>query len=98
MKFRPTHDRVLVQRDDPEGVTKGGLIIPENAKVKGRQGEVIAVGAGPYIKGTDKRRPMVIEEGMTVCWRGYAGEEVEINGDMYVLLREDDIEGIVTEK
>lgn len=93
--FRPTHDRILVKREDSESVTEGGLIIPENAKVKSRRGEVIAVGPGPYLKGTNQRRAMVIEPGMTVCWRGINGEEIEINDEPYVILREDEVEGIV---
>lgn len=89
------NDRILVKRDDPEGVTEGGLIIPENAKLKSRQGIIVAIGPGPYLKDSNKRRAMVFEPGQRVCWRGFNGEEVELDGEMHVMLREDEVEGFV---
>jgi chaperonin GroES len=95
MKFRPTHDRILVKRDDPKAVTEGGLIIPDDAQAKSRHGTIIAVGPGPFMKGSDKRRPIGLEPGQKVCWQGLHGNEIELDGTPHVLLREDEVEGIV---
>ncbi len=95
MNVQPTHDRILVKRDDPEAVTEGGLIIPENAKLKSRRGVIMAVGPGPFLKKSNKRRPLGLEIGQRVCWRGIHGEELELEGVQHVLLREGEIEGII---
>jgi chaperonin GroES len=95
MKFRPTHDRILVKRAEAESVTEGGLIIPENAKRQSDRGEVVAVGPGPFLKDSNKRRPIGLEPGQVVCFRRFSGEEIELDGVKHVILREEDIEGIV---
>jgi chaperonin GroES len=95
MKLKPLNDRILVKRDEAEAVTEGGLIIPENAKLKSRRGIVMAVGPGPFLKDSPERRPIGLEPGQKVCWRGFNGEEVELDGVPHVMLREDEIEGIV---
>lgn len=95
MKFKPLNDRILIKRDASEDKTEGGLVIPENAKLKSRRGTIIAVGPGPFLKDSDKRRAMVLEPGMRICWRGYSGEEVDIDDETYIMLREDEVEGII---
>ncbi len=95
MTFRPTHDRILVKRDDPKAVTEGGLIIPDDAQAKSRHGTVVAVGPGPFIKGTEKHRAIGLEPGQKVCWSGINGHEIELEGVQHVLLREDEVEGVV---
>ncbi len=93
--MQPTNDRVLVKRDDPENMTAGGLHIPENAKLKSRQGVIVAVGPGPFLKDSNEHRPLGLELGQRVCWRGINGSELEWNGEMHVMLREDEIEGVI---
>jgi chaperonin GroES len=94
MKIRPLNDRVLVKRLKEEEVTKGGIIIPDSAKEKPAEGEVIAVGAG---KLDDKgvRAPMEVKVGNKVLFSKYGGTEVKIDGENYLIMREDDILGVV---
>jgi chaperonin GroES len=94
MKIRPLNDRVLVKRLKEEEVTKGGIIIPDSAKEKPAEGEVIAVGAG---KLDDKgvRAPMEVKVGNKVLFSKYGGTEVKIDGESYLIMREDDILGVV---
>jgi len=93
MKLRPLHDQILVKRADAESVSAGGIIIPENAKRKSRHGEVLATGSGRVLKdGTV--RPLDVKVGDVVYFRGVSGQEVPYEGETYVMLREDDVEGI----
>jgi len=94
MKIKPLNDRILVKRLEEESKTKGGIIIPDSAKEKPAQGEVIAVGDGKL--GDDgKRMPLQVKAGDRVLFAKYAGTEVKINDDEHLVMREDDILGII---
>lgn len=94
MKFRPLHDRILVERVEEEEKTAGGIILPETAKEKPQQGKVIAVGSG---KRTDDGtlHPLEVKEGDTILFGKYSGSEVKIDGQEYLIMREDDVLGLV---
>ena len=94
MKLRPLQDRILVQRVEEETKTKGGIIIPDTAKEKPAEGKVISVGNGKI--GEDgKRVPLELKKGDQVLFGKYAGTEVKIDGEEYLIMREDDILGVV---
>lgn len=94
MKFRPLHDRILVKRVEEETKTKGGIIIPDTAKEKPIEGKVVAVGKGRV--GEDgKVIPLEIKKNDRVLFGKYGGTEVKINGDEFLIMREDDVLGIV---
>ena len=90
MGFRPLHDRVLVRRVDAEEKTKGGIIIPDTAKEKPQEGKVIAVGRG---KVTDDGtlQPLDVKKGDRVLFSKYSGNEVNVDGDELLIIREEDI-------
>jgi len=94
MKIRPLHDRIIVKRLDEEETTKGGIIIPDSAKEKPMEGEVIAVGNG---KKTDDGKviKMDVKAGDKVLFSKYAGSEVKIDDVEHLIMREDDILGII---
>lgn len=94
-KLRPLHDRVLVRRIDSEEMTKGGIIIPDNAKEKPLEGEIIAIGKGKAMD-NGEIRPMSVKEGDRVLFSKYAETEIEVNSETLLLLREDDILGIMS--
>ena len=94
MKIRPLNDRVLVKRLEEEEKTKGGIIIPDTAKEKPIQGEVIAVGNGKIMENGEVK-PLDVKEGDRVLFGKYAGNEVKIDGEEYLIMREDDILGII---
>ncbi len=94
MKFRPLHDRVVVRRIDAEEKTKGGIIIPDTAKEKPQQAEVLAVGPGKILD-NGKVAAMDVKVGDRVYYGKYSGTEVKLNGQEYVVLRQDDILGVV---
>ena len=94
MKIRPLQDRVIVKRVKEEEKTKGGIIIPDTAKEKPIEGEVIAVGTGKVLDDGKIRKPEV-KEGDRVLFGKYAGTEVKIEGEEHLILREDDILGII---
>ena len=94
MKLRPLHDRILVQRLEEEAKTKGGIIIPDTAKEKPAEGKVVAVGNGK-IDDAGKRIALEIKVGDRVLFGKYSGTEVKIEGDEYLIMREDDILGII---
>jgi len=94
MKLKPLQDRILVQRVEEKTTTKGGIIIPYTAKEKPAEGKVIAVGAGK-VADDGKRIPMETKKGDRVLFGKYAGTEVQIEGDEYLIMREDDILGII---
>jgi chaperonin GroES len=94
MAFRPLHDRVLVRRVEAEEKTAGGIIIPDTAKEKPAEAEVIAVGNG---KADDKGtvRPLTVKKGDRVLFGKYSGNEIKIDGVDYLILREEDILGVL---
>ena len=94
MKIRPLQDRVLVKRIDEEEKTKGGIIIPETAKEKPQEGQVVAVGKGKV--GEDgKTRALDVKKGDRVLFGKYSGSEVTLDGEEHLILREEDILGIL---
>jgi chaperonin GroES len=94
MKLRPLHDRILVQRVEEETKTKGGIIIPDSAKEKPAEGKVIAVGNGK-LDDAGKRIPLDVKVGNKILFGKYSGSEVKIDGDEYLIMREDDVLGVI---
>jgi len=90
MKVRPLHDRLLVKRIEEEDKTKGGLIIPDTAKEKPMQGKIIAVGKGK-VDEDGKLRPLDVHKGDRVLFSKYSGNEIQLEGDEYLIIREDDV-------
>jgi chaperonin GroES len=94
MKFRPLHDRVVIQRVDEEAKTKGGIIIPDTAKEKPMEGKVLAVGPGA--RGDDgKIHPLDVKAGDRVLFGKWSGTEVKLEGDELIIMKEADIMGVV---
>ncbi|MET3653422.1 co-chaperone GroES [Dyella japonica] len=93
-KLRPLHDRVIVKRLEEERVSAGGIVIPDSATEKPTRGKVIAAGAGRILE-DGKVRPMSVKEGDTVLFGKYAGQEIKIDGEELVFLKEDDIVAII---
>jgi chaperonin GroES len=94
MKFRPLHDRVVIQRVDEEAKTKGGIIIPDTAKEKPMEGKVVAVGPGA--RGDDgKIYPLDVKAGDRVLFGKWSGTEVKLDGDELIIMKEADIMGII---
>lgn len=97
MKVRPLHDRIIVQRLD-EGEQKiGGIIIPDTAKEKPQQGKVIAAGAGKQ-KDDGKRIPLDVKEGDTILFGKYSGQEIKMEGEEYLIMREDEVLAVIEGK
>ena len=94
MKFRPLHDRVVVRRLDAEEKTKGGIIIPDTAKEKPQEGEVIAVGPGARDE-NGKVQPLDVKAGDRVLFGKWSGTEVRIGGEDLLIMKESDIMGII---
>jgi chaperonin GroES len=90
MKIKPLHDRVIVRRIEEEETTKGGIIIPDTAKEKPIEGEVVAVGAGKRLE-NGKVQPLEVKEGDRVLFGKYAGTDINIDGEEHLIMREDDI-------
>ncbi len=93
-KIRPLQDRILVKRLEGEEKTKGGIIIPDSAKEKPQEGEVVAVGNGKVLDNGNKQ-PLDVQAGDRVLFSKYAGTEVKIDGEEYTIMREDDILGVI---
>ncbi len=94
MNLRPLQDRIIVQRVAEETTTKGGIIIPDTAKEKPAEGKVVAVGNGKL--GDDgKRIPLEIKAGDRILFGKYSGTEVKIEGDEFLIMREDDVLGVI---
>lgn len=94
MKLRPLHDRILVKRVEEETTTKGGIIIPDSAKEKPAEGKVISVGNGKM--GEDgKRIALDIKKGDRILFSKYGGTDVKIDGEEYLIMREDDVLGVI---
>ena len=90
----PLYDRILIKRSSPETQTSGGIIIPETAKEKPQQAEVIAVGAGRPGK-NNEIRPLTVKAGNRILFGKYAGDEIKINGEELLILRESDVLAII---
>ena len=94
MKLRPLQDRILVKRVEEEAKTKGGIIIPDTAKEKPAEGKVVATGNGK-LDDSGKRIPLEVKKGDRILFGKYAGTEVKIEGDEYLIMREDDVLGVI---
>jgi len=94
MKIRPLQDRVIVKRIEEEEKTKGGIIIPDTAKEKPQEGKVIAVGKGK-VNDDGKLTPPDVKVGDTILFGKYSGSEIKLNGEEHLIMREEDILGIV---
>ena len=95
MKFRPLHDRVLIKRIEEQETVRGGIIIPDSAKEKPQEGEVVAAGTGKRLE-NGTVTPLEVKEGDRVLFGKYSGTEIKLDGTEYLILREDEILGIVT--
>lgn len=93
-KIRPLQDRILVKRLNEEEKTKGGIIIPDTAKEKPQEGEVIAVGNGKVLENGTKVS-LEVKVGDRILFSKYSGSEVKIDGDEYTIMREDDVLGVI---
>ncbi len=97
MAFRPLGDRVLVRRVEEEEKTRGGIIIPDTAKEKPQQGRVIAAGQGK-VKDDGKRQPLDVKDGDTILFGKYSGQEIKIDGEEYLIMREDEVLAVLDSK
>jgi chaperonin GroES len=97
MRFRPLHDRVVVRRIDAEEKSAGGIIIPDTAKEKPQQGEVIAVGPGARDE-DGKLTPLDVKAGDTVLFGKWSGTEVKIDGEELLIMKESDIMGVLEQQ
>ena len=94
MNFRPLHDRVLVRRVEAEEKTAGGIIIPDTAKEKPQQGKVIAAGNGKS-KDDGKRVPLDVKAGDLILFGKYSGQEIKLDGEDFLIMREDEVLGVI---
>lgn len=94
MKIRPLHDRVVIQRMEEERTSAGGIVIPDTATEKPIRGKIISVGAGKLLE-NGQIRPLAVKTGDQVLFGKYAGTEVKMDGSDYVIMREDDIMGVI---
>ena len=94
MKIRPLQDRILVKRLEGEEKTKGGIIIPDSAKEKPAEGKVVAVGKGK-VDDEGKSHALDVKKGDKILFSKYAGTEVQIEGDEHIIIREDDVLGVI---
>ena len=94
MAIRPLHDRILVKRVKEEEKTKGGIIIPDTAKEKPIEAKVVAIGTGRILD-SGEVRPLAVKKGDLVLFGKYGGTEVKIDGEDHLILREDDVLGII---
>ena len=90
MKVRPLHDRIIVKRIEEGEQQVGGIIIPDTAKEKPQQGKVIAAGDGK-VKDDGKRTPLDVKEGDTILFGKYSGQEIKLDGDEHLIMREDEV-------
>ena len=90
MNVRPLHDRLIVQRLEEGEQQIGGIIIPDTAKEKPQRGTVFAVGAGK-VKDDGERQPLDVKDGDTILFGKYSGQDIKIDGDEYLIMREDDV-------
>lgn len=94
MKVRPLGDRMLVQRLEAEEKTKGGIVLPDTAKEKPKEGKVVSVGKG-RITDEGKTIPLNVKEGDRILFSSYAGTDIKIEGEEYLILREEDVLAII---
>jgi chaperonin GroES len=96
MNVRPLHDRIIVERIEEGEQKVGGIIIPDTAKEKPQQGQVIAIGNGKA-KDDGKRVPLDVKAGDTILFGTYSGQEIKIDGDEYLIMREDEVLAVIDE-
>jgi len=94
-KFTPLHDRILVKRVEESTTTRGGIIIPDSAKDKPQEGEVISVGKGK-INEDGKVFPLDVKDGDRILFGKYSGTEIKIDGEEYIIMKEDEVLGILS--
>ena len=94
MKFRPLQDRILIKRLDREDKSSGGIIIPDTAKEKPQEGEVVAVGNGKRLD-DGKLQPLDVKSGDRILFGKYSGSEIKLEGEEHLILREDEVLGIL---
>ena len=94
MKIKPLQDRLVVKRIEEEEKTKGGIIIPDSAKEKPQEGKVVAVGDGKTLE-SGKKAPLTVKPGDKILFGKYSGTEIKIDGEEHLIMREDDVLGIV---
>jgi chaperonin GroES len=93
-KLRPLHDKIIVRRLDPQEKTKGGIILPETAKEKPREGKVVSIGEGRLLdNGT--RSSLQVKAGDRVIFSSYAGSEIKVDGEEFLILGEDDVLAVI---
>ena len=95
MKVQPLNDRILVKRIEAEEKTPGGIVVPDSAKEKPKEGEVISVGTGK-VDDKGEKIPFNVKAGDRVLFESYAGTEVKIGGEEHLIMREDDVLGIIS--
>jgi len=94
MQIKPLYDRVVVRRLDAETTTKGGIVIPDKSAEKSTQGEVLAVGSGALLE-NGNQRPLEVKVGDRVLFAPYAGSEIKLDGETYLIVRESDILAVI---
>lgn len=94
MNIRPLHDRVIIKRMEEERMSAGGIVIPDSATEKPIRGQVIAVGKGKILE-NGTVRPLDVKAGDTVLFGKYSGTEVKVNGTEYIVMREEDVMGVI---
>jgi chaperonin GroES len=94
-KFTPLHDRILVRRVEEADTTRGGIIIPDSAKDKPQEGEVVSVGKGK-INEEGKVRPLDVKEGDRILFGKYSGTEIKIDGEDFIIMREEEVLGVLS--
>jgi chaperonin GroES len=94
-KFTPLHDRILVRRIEEAETTRGGIILPDTAKEKPQEGEVISTGKGK-ISEEGKVRPLDVKDGDRILFGKYSGTEIKLDGEDYIIMREEEVLGIIT--
>ncbi len=94
-KFTPLHDRILIRRVAEADTTRGGIIIPDSAKDKPQEGEVVSAGKGK-INEEGKVRPLDVKEGDRILFGKYSGTEIKIDGEDFIIMREEEVLGILT--
>lgn len=93
-KFTPLHERLLVRRIEEGESTRGGIIIPDSAKEKNQEGEVVSIGSG-YVNDKGEVRPLDVKPGDRVLFGKYAGNEIKIDGEEFVIMKEEEVLGIL---
>ncbi len=94
IKIRPLHDRIIVKRLEEEEKTKGGIIIPDSAKEKPQEGEVLAIGNGKTLE-DGKVLPLDVKVGDKILFSKYSGTEIKVDGNEYLIMKEDDVQAVV---